>query len=142
MDDAWGFFTNPKNLEKLTPGDMRFQITSEFLSEKIYPGMIITYIVSPVLRIPVRWMTEITHVKEKEYFVDDQKLGPFKIWNHQHHFREVEGGVEMTDIIYFKVGYGFLGGILEKLMVNRRVRAIFEYRRSVLTRLFNGSDEL
>jgi ligand-binding SRPBCC domain-containing protein len=138
IDQAWEFFTNPKNLDKLTPGDMKFNITSEFLSEKIYPGMIITYTVSPVLRIPVKWMTEITHVKEKEYFVDDQRSGPFKLWNHQHHLREVDGGVEMTDIIYYKVGFGFLGGIIERLIVTKRVKAIFEHRRSVLNRLFNG----
>ena len=82
-------------------------------------------------------MTEITHVKRYEYFVDDQRSGPFRIWNHQHHFSIVDGGTEMTDIIYYNVGFGFLGRILDRLIVSKRVRAIFEYRSSVLNRLFN-----
>ena len=136
MDDAWEFFTDPKNLDKLTPEDMKFQITNDFFSDNIYPGMIITYIVSPFWSIPVKWMTEITQVMEKRYFIDDQKSGPFKVWHHQHHFREVDGGVEMTDIINFKVGYGILGSLIEKLFVNKKVKQIFEYREKMLNELF------
>lgn len=136
LDEAWEFFSDPVNLEMLTPPDMRFQITSESPGRKMYPGMIITYIVSPLLRIPMHWMTEITQVKEKEYFIDDQKSGPFKIWHHQHHFEEVNGGVEMTDIIYYKVGFGFIGAIANSLFVKKRVKKIFEFRQQVLDRLF------
>ena len=137
IEKAWSFFTDPKNLQKLTPEDMNFEITSEFKDEKIYPGMIITYVVSPVLRIPVKWMTEITHVRDREYFVDDQRLGPFRIWNHQHHFRAVDGGVEMTDIIYYSIGFGFLGRLLDRLFIRKRVKNIFEYRKMAMNSLFN-----
>ena len=139
LDEAWAFFSDPSNLEMLTPAKMRFRITSGNPGKKMYPGMIITYIVSPLLRIPMNWMTEITQVKEKEYFIDDQKSGPFKIWHHQHHFKEVDGGVEMTDIINYKVGFGFIGGIANALFVKRRVRKIFEFRQKVMERLFTDS---
>lgn len=136
LEVAWKFFTDPANLEKLTPEDMMFRISSDFSTREIYPGMIITYIVSPVLRIPVKWMTEISQVKSREYFIDNQRSGPFKIWHHQHHFRAVEGGVEMTDIVHYKIGFGFLGRLANILFVRKRVRKIFEYRESVLNQLF------
>ncbi len=142
LERAWDFFTDPANLEKLTPGDMMFRITSDFNSKKIYPGMIITYLVSPLFRIPIQWITEITHVKYNEYFIDNQISGPFKIWHHQHHFRIVEGGVEMTDIVHYIVGFGFLGRIANTLVVKKRVRRIFEYRRRILSESFTREGNL
>ena len=86
VEKAWQFFSNPKNLKEITPDYMGFNITSEFLKEEMYPGMIITYKVTPLLKIPMRWMTEITQVKENNYFIDEQRVGPYAIWHHQHHF--------------------------------------------------------
>lgn len=140
LEEAWGFFSSPENLNKLTPTDMKFVITSAGEYKKAYPGMIITYKVSPVFNIGMHWMTEISQVKEYEYFVDDQRSGPFKIWHHQHHFKEIPGGVEMTDILHYKIPFGFLGKLAGLLFVNKRVRQIFEYRRKALVDIFGTMD--
>lgn len=136
LDAAWSFFTDPANLDLLTPGDMKFSVTSPLEEKGIYPGMIITYKVSPLLRIPMTWMTEIVQVQERKYFIDDQKSGPFKIWHHQHHFREIDDGVEMIDIVYFKAPFGILGRLAEKLIVRNRVKKIFAYRKKILKEIF------
>lgn len=135
LEQAWDFFSNPCNLNEITPDDMPFKITSE-VPEKMYEGMIITYKVSPMLNIPVSWVTEITHIKELSYFVDEQRKGPYRMWHHEHHFREVAGVVEMTDILYYDVGKGFLGRIISALFVDKRVRQIFEFRTKKLKELF------
>lgn len=136
LDTAWDFFSSPKNLKEITPSYMGFDITSGNQDEKIYPGMIVTYKVSPLLNIPMNWMTEITQVSHKSYFIDEQLSGPYKIWHHEHHFREIEGGVEMTDILHYKVPLGFLGNIAEKLLVRNKVREIFDFRNKKLVQLF------
>ena len=120
---------------------MKFIITSDMESYAVYPGMIITYKVSPLWGIRMNWMTEITHVGEGKYFVDDQRSGPFSIWNHQHHFRPIPGGTEMIDILHYRAPLGFLGRIAERLFVNRRVRGIFEYRREMLDQKFGKWEE-
>ena len=97
LDKAWDFFTSPLNLSKITPREMNFTVTSDYKQNaNVYPGMIITYKISPLLGIKINWMTEITHVNEKKYFVDEQRFGPYALWHHQHHFKEVKGGVIMT----------------------------------------------
>jgi len=133
---AWDFFSDPKNLKKITPPYMGFDITSELHEGKMYQGMIITYKVSPFLGIPVDWVTEITHVEEPAFFVDNQKSGPFKYWHHQHIFKETEGGIEMTDIVNYAAPVPLIGTWLEKLMIERRVNEIFDYRFKVLEKLF------
>ena len=115
---------------------MGFDITSGNQDEKIYPGMIITYTVNPLLNIPMKWMTEITQVSPKSYFIDEQRSGPYKIWHHEHHFKKIEGGVEMTDILHYKVPLGFLGNIAEKLLVRKKVQEIFDFRKKKLDKLF------
>ena len=132
IDEAWDFFSKPDNLKKITPPYMGFDITSEPADGEMYEGQIITYKVKPLLNIPLNWMTEITNVKKPYYFVDNQKKGPFSIWHHQHHFKEVEGGVIMKDIIYFAAPLGILGLPAEKLIVRKRVEEIFRYRFEVL----------
>jgi len=107
LDQAWDFFSNPKNLQKITPGDMGFTVISKYHGEKMYPGQIIEYTVKPLLGIPLYWMTEITHVMDKKFFVDEQRFGPYSLWHHQHHFKAVEGGVEMTDIVHYKLPFWF-----------------------------------
>lgn len=137
LDEAWDFFTSPFNLVKITPPDMNFVVTSDYReSDKVYAGMIITYFVSPLLGFKLRWMTEITHVKEKEYFVDEQRFGPYALWHHQHHFKQVEGGIIMTDIVNYAIPYGFLGRIANGLFVKKKLKEVFDFRKEAIKRLF------
>ena len=116
---------------------MGFKVTSDFKAgAKVYPGMIITYKVSPLFGIRLNWMTEITHVKPNEYFVDEQRFGPYKLWHHQHHFKAVEGGVQMTDMVNYAIGYGFIGRMANSLIVAKKLRQVFSYRESVIKEIF------
>jgi len=137
IEEAWKFFSNPKNLGLITPPYMGFNLTSELHSDKMYPGMIITYRVYPLLGIPLRWVTEITQVDEPNYFVDNQKSGPYKFWHHQHFFYETDQGTEMVDIINLAAPFGWLGLIAERLIVEKKVQEIFRYRSEKLKQLFD-----
>jgi ligand-binding SRPBCC domain-containing protein len=134
LEKAWEFFGRPENLATITPPWLGFRVTSP-PQEKMYAGMIISYTVSPVLGIPLPWVTEITHCEAPNFFVDEQRLGPYRFWHHQHLYREVPQGVEMRDIVHYSLPLGPLGG-LAAFLVNRRVNAIFDYRREAVTRLF------
>ena len=136
LDKAWEFFSKPDNLDEITPDDMTFKIVSVHHGEKMYPGQLIEYKVSPLLNIPLYWMTEITHVADKKYFVDEQRFGPFSLWHHQHHFQEIEGGVEMTDILHYKIPFWFFGDIAHALFVKKKVRKIFDFRYDKVEHLF------
>jgi ligand-binding SRPBCC domain-containing protein len=136
LKTAWDFFSAPENLKAITPEKMGFEVTSEYKEEKMYPGMIITYKVHPLLGIPLNWATEITHVDEMKYFVDEQRFGPYKFWHHQHKFYKIQGGVEMVDILHYKVGFGFLGKIINLLVVKKQLDYIFGYRYKKLEELF------
>ena len=135
LKEAWDFFSNPANLTDITPPRLGFKMTSE-APERIYPGLIMTYKVSPFFGLPVNWVTEITHVKEPEFFVDDQRLGPYKLWHHEHMFKEIEGGVEVHDLVHYALPLGPLGDIAHELVVKRQLRDIFEYRSEYLARKF------
>ena len=137
LKTVWNFISSPNNLEKITPDDMSFKITSKNINESMYPGMIITYKVTPLLKIPLTWVTEITHVKEKNFFVDEQKIGPYKLWHHQHILKEVEEGVLMIDIITYQPPLGFIGALLNFLFIKKKVTHIFKFRYNVLEKLFN-----
>jgi ligand-binding SRPBCC domain-containing protein len=136
LDEAWDFFSNPQNLETITPDNMSFKTISKYQGDKVYAGQIIEYKVSPLLGIPLYWMTEIIHVEDKKYFVDEQRYGPYSLWHHQHHFRSIEGGVEMTDIIHYKIPGWFLGDIAHSLFVKKQINRIFEYRFKKVEKLF------
>lgn len=136
LDSAWDFFATPKNLNEVTPDDMVFEITSE-LPDKMYEGLIITYRIRPMLNIPINWCTEITHIKERSFFIDEQRKGPYKIWHHEHHFKEVVGGVLMTDLLYYDIGKSFFGWVLGRLFVHKRVKEIFDFRYKALEKYFN-----
>jgi ligand-binding SRPBCC domain-containing protein len=142
LAETWDFFTSPLNLAKITPPKMGFEVTSVFApGAKVYPGMIITYKVSPLLGIKLNWMTEITHVKELDYFVDDQRSGPYKIWHHEHHFKEIKGGVLMTDILNYAVPFWWAGQIANKLFVRAEIEKIFNHREKVINELFGAYKE-
>jgi len=136
LSQAWEFFANPANLQKITPGNMGFTTISKHHGEKMYAGQIIEYKVKPVLGIPLYWMTEITHVQDQEYFIDEQRYGPYSLWHHQHHFRPIDGGVEMTDIIHYKIPLWILGDIANTLFVKKQLDRIFDYRYKKAEELF------
>lgn len=135
IDQAWDFLSNPRNLKTITPDYMSFDILSN-IDRPMYAGQIIQYIVTPVLGIKTKWVTEITHVKEKEYFVDEQRFGPYALWHHKHFIKEIPGGVEMEDIIDYKVPMGILGQLANPILVKPKLEEIFSYRQQKLTELF------
>lgn len=136
IDTVWDFISSPKNLKRITPPHMGFDIVSDMDSDKMYPGQIIAYKVSPIGGIKLNWLTEITHVKDKEYFVDEQRFGPYKLWHHKHFIKAVPGGVEMTDIVDYKVGFGFLGNIANAILVKKQLQQIFDYRFKKVEEIF------
>ena len=135
LDEAWAFLSNPANLKTITPPYMGFNILSG-ADRPMYPGQIIQYIVTPIMGIKAKWVTEITHVVDKEYFVDEQRFGPYAFWHHKHFVREIEGGVEMEDIIDYKVPMGILGQLVHPFLVRPKLDEIFDYRTKKLTELF------
>ncbi|WP_159023547.1 SRPBCC family protein [Formosa sp. L2A11] len=136
IETLWAFISNPKNLKTITPDYMGFDIVSGDLPDAMYEGMIINYKVSPVLGIKTTWVTEITHVKDNHYFVDEQRVGPYKIWHHQHFLEETPEGTLMKDIVTYQPPFGILGNIANVIMIENKLKEIFEYRNTVLNELF------
>ncbi|RYE02195.1 MAG: hypothetical protein EOP50_00605 [Sphingobacteriales bacterium] len=137
LEAAWEFFSHPKNLAAITPPHLNLKFTNELFREEAYAGQVITYKVRPLLGIPLFWMTEITHVQKPHFFVDEQRKGPYALWHHEHHFREVEGGVEMTDIIHYALPFGPLGS-LGLPLVKKQLNELFAYRREKITQLWGA----
>ena len=135
VDKAWEFLSNPKNLKEITPKYMNFRILSG-ADRSIFAGQIIQYKVTPVLGISTKWVTEITHVKDKEYFVDEQRFGPYALWHHKHFIKKIDGGVEMEDIIDYKIPFGIIGQIAHPIIVKNKLKQIFKYRENKLKELF------
>ena len=135
MNQAWEFLSSPANLKTITPDYMGFHILSG-ADRPMFPGQIIQYIVTPVMGIKTKWVTEITHVKDKEYFVDEQRFGPYALWNHKHFIKPIDGGVEMEDIIDYKIPFGILGQMVHPFLVKPKLEEIFEYRQKKLVELF------
>jgi ligand-binding SRPBCC domain-containing protein len=136
IEECWSFFSNPKNLQKITPSDMRFEIT-DFDEKNMYAGQIIQYKVSPLFGIKLGWMTVITVVKEQSYFVDEQRFGPYTLWHHKHFFEAKDNGVLMTDLIHYALPLGFIGRIMNTLVVKNKLKTIFDYRKVKVDELFN-----
>ncbi|SNR37406.1 SRPBCC family protein [Lutibacter flavus] len=135
VDEAWEFLSNPKNLKTITPDYMSFDIISG-ADKPMFAGQIIQYIVTPVLGIKTNWVTEITQVVDKKYFVDEQRFGPYALWHHKHFINPIEGGVEMEDIIDYKVPLGFIGRLVHPFLVKPKLTEIFNYRTKKLVELF------
>lgn len=137
----WDFISKPENLSNITPPAMDFRITfrSDLEGEKMYPGQIITYKVKPLPFFNASWVTEITHVKEDSFFIDEQRFGPYRFWHHQHIIREIPDGVEMTDIVSYKLPLGFIGRWFGGWMVRQQLKKIFSYRTLQMNRLFGSS---
>ena len=135
LQQAWDFLSDPKNLKTITPDYMGFHILSG-ADRPMFAGQIIQYIVTPVLGIKTKWVTEITHVTDKHYFVDEQRFGPYALWHHKHFIEEIEGGVEMEDIIDYKIPFGILGELAHPILVKPKLEEIFNYRTKKLEELF------
>lgn len=140
LDEVWAFFSRPQNLEKMTPANVSFKILSPDANQVMYPGMVIQYKISPFLGIQMHWVTEITQIRDQVFFIDDQRIGPYGLWHHQHHFEAVEGGTMMTDILHYQVPLGPLGSIANWLFVERMVDDIFAYREQATKAFFDNSD--
>lgn len=137
LEECWTFFSNPRNLQKITPKTMGFEIT-DFDNQSMYAGQIIQYKVSPLLGLKLSWTSEITQVKDKVYFIDDQRFGPYSFWHHKHFFEATANGVKMTDVIHYALPLGFLGRIVNVLIVKNKLREIFDYRQLKVNQLFNS----
>lgn len=135
VNQAWYFLSDPKNLKTITPDYMGFNILSG-ADRPMFAGQIIQYIVTPVLGIKTKWVTEITHVVDKQYFVDEQRFGPYALWHHKHFIKEIEGGIEMEDIIDYKLPFGILGQLVQPFLVKPKLEEIFNYRTKKLEELF------
>ena len=142
IDAAWEFFSSPCNLSAITPEDMNFTIVTQVPNEPVYEGMIIDYVVSPLWGVPLKWRTMISQVCKKRSFQDHQHRGPYKFWNHLHEFIPNEKGVLMRDTVQYELPLGFVGRILHKLVVRRKLNEIFGYRHQVVEKLFNTNIKL
>ncbi len=136
LEDVWSFISSPANLKKITPDYMGFDILTEGLPDKMHPGMIIEYRVSPLLGIKTRWVTEITHVADGKYFVDEQRIGPYRIWHHQHHIEKNDRGVLMKDIVSYQPPMGFIGSLANSFFIEKKLREIFSYRKTAIEKVF------
>ena len=135
LQQAWDFLSDPKNLAVITPPSMGFKTLSGD-DRPMFAGQIIHYTVTPLLGIKVEWVTEITHVVSNNYFVDEQRFGPYTLWHHKHFLKEIPGGVEMEDIVHYKLPFGILGRLVHPFLVKPKLKEIFEFREKKLTALF------
>lgn len=140
LETAWGFFSDPRNLQTMTPPWLNLVPTSD-VPREMHPGLIVTYQVKPALRIPVIWVTEITHVVDRQLFVDEQRSGPYRFWHHQHHFRQVAGGTEARDVLHYALPLGPVGDLAGGALVKRRIDQIFAYRREALEQRFGAGQQ-
>lgn len=137
LEKAWAFFSSPENLQKITPEHMGFQITSP-IESKAYAGQIITYKVGVLPGVKSNWVTEITQVKEKEFFIDEQRFGPYNMWHHEHWFEKLpNGNTLMKDKISYKIPFGVFGHLAQRMFIKSQLTEIFKYRFQTLEKLFN-----
>lgn len=136
IEEVWDFISSPENLKEITPPSMGFNIVSEALPKKMYPGMIIQYLVKPLAGISTTWVTEITQVEHLKYFVDEQRVGPYSVWHHQHFLERIEGGVMMTDIVSYVPPLGLLGKLANIFLIKGKLKEIFAFRTGAVVRRF------
>ena len=137
LNEAWDFLSSPNNLELITPKSMDFNII-DWDKKEAYPGQIIQYTVRPILGIKINWVTEITQVRDKEFFIDEQRFGPYTFWHHKHFIKEIEGGVIMEDVIHYKPPFGFIGVLLNFFFINSKLNSVFKYRELELIKTFGN----
>lgn len=135
LEKGWEFFSNPINLKEITPSWLGLEVISK-MPEKIYSGLLISYKVKPFLGITMNWVTEILQVKEPYFFVDEQKLGPYSFWRHQHIFKQTPEGIKVHDIVHYSLPLGFLGEFAHHLVVAQQLKEIFDFRHQILSKKF------
>jgi ligand-binding SRPBCC domain-containing protein len=136
LAESWDFFSSPKNLKLLVPEDLGFETMPDSGQDSMYAGQIILHKIRPLWPISLVWVTEITHVKELAYFIDEQRFGPYKFWHHEHHFQSIAKGVLITDLVYYELPFGLLGKMVHALKVKLQLKDIFAYRQRALESLF------
>ena len=136
LEEVWEFISSPANLKEITPDYMGFEITTPGLPEKIYPGLMISYKVRPLLGIRMNWLTEITQVREPHYFVDEQRSGPYALWHHEHKLKATGKGVLMSDLVTYRIPGGPLGTLAHGLFIKKQLKGIFQYRELALEKRF------
>lgn len=139
LEEAWNFFSSPKNLAKITPSFMGFYITSE-LSDVMNPGQIISYKIALLPGVKSNWVTEITHVEDKQFFVDEQRFGPYAMWHHEHHFQKEGDEVLMVDKISYKLPLGAIGRSMHDIVIKPKLKQVFRYREEILNTMFNQKE--
>lgn len=135
LEKAWQFFASPLNLPTITPPWLNLKVT-EKVSSRMFPGMIIAYKVKPFLGIPLTWITEITHVDAPIYFVDEQRMGPYRFWQHQHHFRQIKDGVQITDVVNYALKFRSFGRLVHAVLIKKQLEKIFDFRQKRLDQIF------
>ena len=140
LEEVWDFIPSPRNLKEITPAYMEFDITSIDLPEKMYPGMNISYKVSPLLGIKIAWVTEITQLREFDYFINEQRVGPYKLWHHQHIIKPSGNGGPKKDIVTYESPLGFLGTIAIQLFIKSKLNEIFDYRKMALEKKYGTTN--
>ncbi len=135
LEKAWEFFSRPENLNEITPDELSFKIITK-VPGNVYEGLMIAYKVKPFPLVSFDWLTEITHVKAPHYFVDEQRIGPYKLWHHEHHFEACDGGVLMTDIVHYALPFGILGQLAHPMFIEKKLNRIFDYRYTTLENYF------
>jgi len=140
VEECWDFFSDPKNLQTITLDDMSFEI-QDFDNKRMYPGQIITYTLKPLLGLKMNWVTIITVSKENQYFIDEQRFGPYSLWHHKHFFEADGTGTKMTDIVHYALPLGYLGRMMNSLVVKSKLKTIFDYRYKKIEELFNSKTQ-
>ncbi|HWI92506.1 MAG TPA: SRPBCC family protein [Flavisolibacter sp.] len=135
LEKTWKFFSDAHNLLTITPPFLNLTVTNEVFGDEVYAGQIISYKVKPLAGIAVSWTTEITHIVKEKMFVDQQIKGPYKLWHHQHHFKSIEGGTEMTDVVHYSLPFGLVGELTHSI-VKRKLMEIFTYRFDKINEVF------
>ncbi len=139
-EQVWEYFCDPSNLNEMTPPDLNFIIISNDLAV-MFEGQLIEYRVEFVRGLRSLWLTEIAHVRAGEYFVDEQRLGPYRFWYHEHTFRAVDGGTQMNDRVTYSIGFGWLGDFLNAVWIGRRLKGIFDFRAEKMGQVFPGRSQ-
>jgi ligand-binding SRPBCC domain-containing protein len=139
LEAAWDFFSDPRNLARITPPELGFEVLTPDLPPRIYAGMMIAYRVRPLAGLPLTWLTEITHLREGEFFVDEQRAGPYALWHHEHRLRDDgASGTEVEDLVTFRLPFGPLGALMHRLVVRSKLEAIFEFRSAAVRKVVAG----
>lgn len=141
LDQAWDFFSRPANLEKITPASLGFKITEHHEDKGMYAGQVLAYTFTPLWKLRLEWVTEITAVQKPLYFIDEQRFGPYAFWHHEHWFTAISGGILMEDIIYYKLPLGVLGKVLHSLKIKNDLEGIFKHRQTILEKRFGVYSE-